>query len=117
METQQNAQPQAQDLPVEKNKTALYIYICYLASFFTGITFLAGGIWAYIASGEYHDPVTRSHLQNAKTIFLWGLIWTVVGMILTMVFVGVLVILANSIWVLYRTIKGIMRFNENKAYA
>lgn len=99
------------------SQTPLYIYILYLASALTGITFLVGGIWAYVASGEGGlSDIEKSHYENAKSIFLWGLIWSVAGFILTAVFIGVFILLGAYIWILYRSIKGLMRFNKGLAY-
>ena len=98
-----------------QDKTGLFIYILYLASFVVGISYFIGGVWAYVAD-QSGDARIQSHIENAKKIFLWGLVGYIVGFILTAVFVGVFVIIGVSIWILYRTIKGIIRFNKGEAY-
>jgi uncharacterized membrane protein len=96
------------------DKTPLYIYILYLSSMLVGVTFIIAGVWAFVAESD--DPRIKSHLENAKKIFIWGLVGYVIGFILSMVVVGIFVLVGMAIWVLYRSIKGLVKFNKGEAY-
>jgi uncharacterized membrane protein len=114
-QSQPGSQPGSQ--PVAVNKTPLYIYIAYLSSFIVGLTFLVAGIWAFVEDKEGLDEFTRSHLKNAKTIFVWGTGFFVLAMLTTIIFIGYFILIGQFIWVLYRVIKGLSKYNKGEAYS
>jgi uncharacterized membrane protein len=95
---------------------ALIVYILYLAGFLTGITPIIGVIIAYIQS-DTADPIARSHFQFQIRTFWILLLYVVVGLVLTVVGVGVLILLWSLVWSIVRNIKGILALNENKPIA
>jgi len=95
---------------------ALTVYILYLAGFVTVITAIIGVIVAYIQS-DTADPVARSHFQFQIRTFWILLLYVVVGLVLTVVGIGVLILLWSLVWSIIRNIKGILALNENRPIA
>jgi uncharacterized membrane protein len=95
---------------------ALIVYILYLAGFLTVFTAIIGVIIAYIQS-DTADPVARSHFQFQIRTFWILLLYVAIGLVLTAVGVGVLILLWSVVWSIVRNIKGILALNENKPIA
>ena len=95
---------------------ALIVYILYLAGFLTVITAIIGVIIAYIKS-DTDDPIARSHFQFQIRTFWILLLYVVIGLALTVVGIGVLILLWSLVWSIIRNIKGILALNENKPIA
>ena len=95
---------------------ALIVYILYLASFFVGITGVIGLVIAYV-NIDGADPLLRSHYQFQIRTFWIGLLYVVVGALLSLIVIGIAVLVWWFIWTLVRCIKGILALNENKPIA
>ena len=111
-ETSKDASPRA----VSDTGLALIVYILYLAGFLTAFTPIIGVIIAYIQS-DTADPVARSHFQFQIRTFWILLLYVAVGLVLTVVGIGVLILLWSLVWSIVRNIKGILALNENKPIA
>lgn len=111
-ETSKNASPRA----VSDTGLALIVYILYLAGFLTVITAIIGVIIAYIQS-DTADPIARSHFQFQIRTFWILLLYVVIGLALTVVGIGILILLWSLVWSIVRNIKGILALNENKPIA
>ncbi len=92
---------------------ALIVYILYFVGYFVGITSIVGVIIAHVQSGSGH-PVEDSHYQFQIRTFWIGLMYVIVGFVLTFVLIGFLVLAWAFIWSLVRNIKGILALNENR---
>lgn len=102
-------------LPVlEHRKYTQVVYVLYLASLFTGITSIIGVIIAYVKRDEVRGTVDESHLQYLIRTFWFSLLGFIIGMILVLVLIGYLIILAVSVWFIYRVVMGFMRLLDNK---
>jgi uncharacterized membrane protein len=100
--------------PAVSNTTlALIVYILYFIGYFTGITALIGVIIAHVQNGG-PDPVLNSHYQFQIRTFWIGLLYLVIGSILTMVLIGFAILLWWVIWSLVRCVKGVLALNENR---
>ncbi|MBN1683919.1 MAG: hypothetical protein JW855_00525 [Gammaproteobacteria bacterium] len=97
------------------NKTlALVIYILQAVAFFNGITAIIGVIINYIKLDEVKGTWLESHFRWQITTFWFALLWTIIGVITFVFFIGMIILALNSIWVIYRIIKGWLRLNENQ---
>jgi uncharacterized membrane protein len=56
----------------------------------------------------------ESHFLWQIRTFWYGLLWGVIGMLLLVLVVGYFILIANTIWLLYRIIKGWLRLSEGK---
>lgn len=94
----------ATDRPVGTD-TAKIIYILYIVGFAAGITAVVGVIMAYVNKDEGPDWL-RTHYQFQIRTFWIGLLYCVVGVVLSMVLIGVLVLLFAAVWLIIRVVKG-----------
>ncbi|RTE87502.1 MULTISPECIES: hypothetical protein [Gammaproteobacteria] len=101
----------------EQAKTsALIAYGLMVAGMFTGIFWIAGVIWAFIKRGEAVGTIFESHFTNVIKIWVWGLIWLVVGTILLIVGIGFIIYFAAWVWTIYRLVKGLSRLTSHQPY-
>ncbi len=110
---QNQTEATARDLSAAKTLTTI-LYALYAASFFVGITAIAAIIINYIKRDEVAGTYLESHFRWQMRTFWFGLLWLVLGGLLTIVGVGFFVLIANGIWMLYRVIKGYLNLNDGK---
>jgi len=103
----------SQQPAISDKQLALIVYILYFAGYFTGITVLIGVIIAHVKFADA-DPLLRSHYRFQIRTFWIGLLYLVIGAILTTVIVGFLILLWWFIWSLVRNVKGVLALNDNK---
>lgn len=87
---------------------AIIVWALYLASSITGISIIAGLIIAYIKRDELAATPFGSHMTYAIRTFWISLIGLLIGIVLTFVLIGILVLIAVCIWTLYRMIRGLI---------
>lgn len=91
------------------------IYVLYLAGLVTGgITALVGVVMAYMAKDAAPDWL-RSHYHNQINIFWKGLVYSLVGSLLTVVLIGFLILLFALIWYIVRIVKGMQTVSKGEA--
>ena len=90
------------------------IYALQALSFLFGITAVIGVVINYVKRDDAHGTLLQSHFDWQIRTFWWGLAWSVVGVVLTLVFVGFFVLFAAWVWMIYRVAKGWLKLNENK---
>lgn len=99
----------------QSNKTmTTFVYALQVAAFFIGITFIVGVIINYVKIDDVRGTWLESHFRWQIKTFWFSLLWTVIGIATVVFVVGYFVLLANTIWVIYRIIKGWMRLSDNK---
>lgn len=96
-----------------KSLTTL-IYALYVASFLVGVTAIVAVVMNYLKKADVAGTFLESHFRWQIRTFWFGLLWTVVGFVLMAVVVGWGVLLANTVWVIYRIVKGWLRLNDNQ---
>ncbi|WP_148253453.1 DUF4870 family protein [Aidingimonas lacisalsi] len=77
-----------------------------------GFVTLCGVIFAYIKKGSARNAFEDSHCRYAIRTFWYSLLWTVVGLALSFIGVGVFILVIAAIWYIYRVIKGLIRASE-----
>ncbi|EMR13008.1 transmembrane protein [Methylophaga lonarensis MPL] len=92
----------------------MVVYGLQAASFLLGITFLVAVIINYIKRDDVAGTWLESHFRWQIRTFWFGLLWAVIGALLTVVFIGVVILLLNAIWLIYRITKGWLYLYENK---
>ena len=88
----------------------------------TGLVGIVGIILAYVKRGEAVGTWLESHYRWLIRTFWFSLLWGAIGavvfvllaIILIGLFIGYLIWVATTIWVLYRLVRGYMLFNESK---
>ena len=94
--------------------SAKIIYILYLVAIVFGITGLIGVVMAYVYRSDAPDWL-RSHYQFQIRTFWIGVLYFLVGLVLTFVFIGYLVLLFWVVWVIVRCVKGIKALDQKEA--
>lgn len=96
-----------------KNLTMI-IYALQAASFVVGLTFLVAVVMNYIKIDDVKGTWLASHFRWQIRTFWFGLLWMLIGGLLTMIFIGILILLANAVWIIYRIAKGWIYLADNK---
>ena len=90
------------------------VYILQALSIFTGITFIAAVVVNYIKKEDVQGTWLESHFLWQIRTFWYGFLWGAIGVALFVFVVGYFILIANTIWLLYRIIKGWLRLSEGK---
>jgi uncharacterized membrane protein len=88
----------------------------------TGIVGIVGIILAYVKRSEATGTWLESHYRWLIRTFWYSLLWGAIGavifvllaIIIVGLFIGYLIWVATTIWVLYRLVRGYILFNESK---
>ncbi|UIZ56879.1 hypothetical protein LZP46_10880 [Acinetobacter sp. SCLZS86] len=92
----------------------LITYILYLVGFVVGITGLIAIIMNYVKRNEMRGTWLESHVDWQIKTFWYSLIGYVLGLILSVILIGYLLILVVFVWHVYRLVKGLIALNDNK---
>lgn len=84
------------------------IGLLYAGSYITGITGIVGLVLAYVWRGEAHEPWEATHYTYLIRTFWIGLIVGVIGVILSIVLIGIPLLIAVGIWWLVRTVMSLI---------
>ncbi|NBC49883.1 MAG: hypothetical protein GVY22_18310 [Gammaproteobacteria bacterium] len=91
---------------------AKVVYILYLVSIVVGVTSLIGVIMAYVYQPNSPDWL-RSHYRFQIRTFWIGLLYVLVGMLLSTVFIGFLILLFWVVWLIVRCVKGLQQLERS----
>ncbi|MBY5961116.1 hypothetical protein LL254_06045 [Marinobacter nauticus] len=101
--------------PSSARNLAVVVYILQALSFFLGgLTALVGVIINYVKLDDVRGTWIEPHFRWQIRTFWIGLLWTVIGVITTMLIVGWFILLGIAIWVIYRIVKGALALNDGK---
>jgi uncharacterized membrane protein len=103
----------AQDLDRARNLTQL-AYFLYVASLFVGITAVAAIIINTIKRDHVAGTWLESHFRWQARTFWFTLMWALIGAITSIIGVGFLIWGVAGIWAIYRIVKGMLSFYDNK---
>jgi uncharacterized membrane protein len=110
-------QEQLAKRPNEANlkQLAMIIYALQAASLFTGtLTLFAGIIINYVRREDVQGSWIESHFRWQIKTFWYSLLWMVIGGVTIIFLVGWAILLAASLWLIYRIVKGWLYLNENR---
>lgn len=99
---------------VELKRLTTIIYALYALGFFTGLTFIAALMMNYMKKADVAGTLFESHFRWQIRSFWFSLLWGMIGLATTVIGIGFLILLANTLWLVYRLAKGWMNLNENK---
>lgn len=103
--------------PKENHRTI--VLICYILGGIGVLTafvpILIALIICYLKREESTGTIYYSHYDWLISTFWIGLFWAIVALITSFIGLGVIVYFILSIWLIYRFVKGLLRFYENKA--
>jgi uncharacterized membrane protein len=100
----------------EKTATAKAIYILYIIGWLIPIIApIVGVILAYI-NREEAPPWLRSHYQFQIRTFWIGLLFFGISVVMSMVYIGWILLLLTLIWSLVRSVKGLAAIFDGAPY-
>ncbi|WP_133406379.1 DUF4870 family protein [Parashewanella tropica] len=97
-------------------QNALIAYIFMGIGLFTGIFWFVGFVWALIKKSDAQNSIFADHYSNIISVFIWGLVFTVIGVITVFFVIGWFILLAVFIWTIYRLVKGAVNLTSNKSF-
>lgn len=98
----------------KQKNSVLLVYILQALSFVVGITAIAGVVINYLKRDEVRGTYLESHVSWQIKTFWYSLLGYIIGFVLLIVLIGGLVILAVTVWYIYRIIKGWLALNDGK---
>jgi len=104
------------DLRENAKKTALIVYALYIGSFIVGITLLVGVVVAYIYRNDAGGWLESHYRFQIRTFWMFVL-FSIVGALLAVVFVGWVVLVFAAVWLIVRCVIGIKRLGERQPIA
>ena len=93
---------------------ALLVYILQAVGFVVGLTWIVGLIINYVKRDDVRGTWVESHFDWQIKTFWIGLAIMVVGWITVFILIGWLILLAGTIWSIYRVVKGWLALNDAK---
>ncbi len=95
--------------------TAKIVYILYLAGIIFGITGIIGVIMAYMNKSDAPDWL-KSHYQSQIRTFWIGGLYMLIGVLLSIVLIGYLILLFWVVWLIIRCVKGMKSLDQKEAH-
>ncbi|HEY9092998.1 DUF4870 family protein [Parasphingorhabdus sp.] len=108
--------PQPASGGFDMNKATI-ISLLYIAAFVVGITGLVGVVLAFVWQDEVAGTWEESHLQFHIRTFVIGLIGSVIGIILSIVLIGIPILIAVAVWILVRSILALLKAQKQEPIA
>ena len=96
--------------------TTIIVYLLYLAALINGLTAVIGVILAYVKRDDVRGTAYESHFNNAIEIFWIFLVGMLVAVPLCFVVIGIPLVFALYVWVIFRTVKGVVRAIDGRPY-
>lgn len=97
------------------NKTvATVVYALQAASFILGVTFIIAVVLNYIKRGDVAGSWLASHFKWQIRTFWFALLWTIIGYFTFYILIGIPILLATMVWIIYRIARGWLRLNDGK---
>lgn len=101
------------ETPAKKDDTVMLVYVLYAASFIVGITMLIGLVMAYMKRGDA-DATAQSHYTFLIRTFWIGLIIGIVGIATSFIGIGIVILIALTVWMIIRVVKGFLTYQDGK---
>lgn len=103
-------------LPDSSQKNYMYVtYALYASALFVGLTLLVGVILAYVKRDEMQGTLYYDHMRFLIKTFWGTLVGGIVGMILSVVGIGLVILALVYVWYIFRMVVGIVKLIDNKS--
>ena len=90
----------------DAKKYTYAVYVLQALFFLWPVTPIIGVIINYIKDEDVKGTWLKSHFEWQKNTFWYGLLWTVLGTLTTILLFGYFVLIFAAIWLIYRIAKG-----------
>ena len=94
---------------------AKLVYVLYLASLVVGVTSLVGVVIAYVYQGDAPEGL-RTHFRLQIRTFWIGLLYGIVGALLSLLGIGLVLLVFVAVWVVVRCVKGLRYLDRREPY-
>lgn len=104
-----NPDPQLLPPPAEERNLRLLTHLVYALQalvFLALVTPLAGVVVNYVKREDVAGTFYESHFRWQIRTFWWSLLWSALGVVTLIILIGKLILLAVTVWYVYRIIKG-----------
>ncbi|NWF36186.1 hypothetical protein [Mariprofundus sp. KV] len=106
---------QLEDAEAKSNKKiTMIVYALQAAGVLLLVPIIAAVIVNYMRKDDVQGTWLESHFRWQIRTFWFYLLWTVIGFATLFIVVGMVVLVAASVWYIYRIAKGWMRFSDGK---
>lgn len=95
---------------------AIIAYALMLLGFFTGISFLAGGIWGIVKKSDAQGTIFADHYDNITKTFFVSIVLTIIGALTAVFIIGYVVLLVAAIYTLWKLIAGLAKITSDKSF-
>ncbi|MGR6466665.1 DUF4870 family protein [Rhizobium sp. PAMB 3182] len=92
------------------------VYVLYLFGFIVGITPLIGVVIAYLNRGKAGGWVESHYNWQIRTFWI-GLLFSLVSLVLTFVFIGILLFVLTAVWMIARCVVGLQKAGNEEPIA
>ena len=93
---------------------ATIVYVLQAVAFLIWPAYVAAVVIDHLKIGEAQHSWLQSHFRWQMRTFWFSLLWFSLGLLTFFVYVGWFVLIGNSIWVIYRIVKGWLRLSDGK---
>lgn len=100
--------------PAALARTATVVYALQAVGIFFGITLIAGVVINYIRREDVRGTWLESHFRWQIRTFWFTLLWAAVGCLTFVLVIGYFVLLATTVWLVYRIAKGWIYLSEKR---
>ncbi|MFD1217063.1 MULTISPECIES: DUF4870 family protein [Microbulbifer] len=116
--TEQYPSPQEPDLNPERERSArdmaTLVYLIQAIAIFTALPFFVAVIVNYVKRGDVRGTLAESHFRWQIRTFWYWLLWLVIGTITWWILIGMVILLINQVWLIYRVIRGWLALADNR---
>jgi uncharacterized membrane protein len=95
----------------------IIIWGLYLGSFVTGISGIVGIVLAYMKRADLAGTPFETHVVSAIRTFWISLVAALIGLVLTIILIGPLVMIAVAVWFIFRSVRGLVLALDSKPIA
>lgn len=82
----------------------IVVHVLYIIAAFTAVPWLIGLIIAYVARGDA-DEINETHFTYQIRTFWIGLLYLIIGAVLSVAVIGIFICLFTWVWALVRSVK------------
>ena len=109
-----NISPMNDEFEKSTRTITIAVYALQAASLVFGITAIIAIILNYVKLSDVQGTRYESHFHWQIRTFWFGLLWTVVSILLVFAVVGWIGLLVVAVWFIYRIVKGWVRLIDGK---
>lgn len=92
----------------------IVVYVLHALGFVSGITSIIAIIINYVKRSDMKGTWLASHFRWQIRTFWFGLLWVTLGLVLSVVYIGIIILPVAAIWIIYRLVRGLLAVIDHK---